>query len=327
MTLFPTLGVYPVESSRDSSRMWGSVHRLSVLTLVAAIALVALGGFTRGSGSGYGCADRWPLCEGGLLGGLLPRAEYHMIVEWSHRWLAALVGVLAFVMAVQAWRRFRSDWVVVGSSSAAVVVIGIQAWLGREVVKRHLSADLVSVHLGISMVVVALLAIVAVSSRRRRPDPTDSSWIRWLGGGAAGSLTVTLLGSVVHNQYIPGWPLVFGSLVPELSTSVQIVHFLHRATAGLLAAYLLYLVVSVRRRERPSVERSAIDLAAGFYFANVALGGVHVLTRVQSPGVVAAHLAAAAVVWVFLVGATTAAARAGATHLETSEVPTMRGGS
>jgi heme a synthase len=62
--------------------------------------LVMLGGYTRGSGSGYGCEDRWPLCENGLLGGLLPRLEYHMIVEWTHRWVAAIVGLLIIATAV-----------------------------------------------------------------------------------------------------------------------------------------------------------------------------------------------------------------------------------
>lgn len=298
-------------SSRSGSqpKVERSVHRLSVATLVAAVTLVALGGFTRGSGSGYGCADRWPLCEGGLLGGWLPRAEYHMVVEWSHRWLAAWVGILAVLTAVQAWRRLRLDRLPAASSTAAVVAIGVQAWVGREVVKGYLSADLVSVHLGISMVVVALLAITAVSTRRLDPAPRDVSWIWCLAGGAAGSLAVLLLGSLVHNQYVPGWPLVSGNLIPELSTAVVLVHFLHRAAAGLVAAYLIYLVISVRRRRRPRLERITVDMAAVLHFVNVGLGGLHVLTRVQSSGIVVAHLAAAAMVWALLVGAATAAAR------------------
>ena len=81
--------------------------RLAKLTLIVTLFLVTLGGFTRGSGSGYGCADRWPLCEDGLLGGLLPRWEYHMVIEWTHRWVAAVVGLLAISTAISAWRHFR----------------------------------------------------------------------------------------------------------------------------------------------------------------------------------------------------------------------------
>ena len=85
-----------------------STRRLSRSGLAATLVLVAFGAFTRGSGSGYGCADQWPLCEGGALGGLLPRLEFEMIIEWTHRWIAALVGLIAIATAIQAWRTHRS---------------------------------------------------------------------------------------------------------------------------------------------------------------------------------------------------------------------------
>lgn len=284
-------------------------HRLSLIALIAGVALVALGGYTRGSGSGFGCADRWPLCDNGLLGGWLPRAEFHMIVEWSHRWLAALVGLLAVLTAAWIWRRGRTARLARWSSLAAVVVIGFQAWLGRQVVKGHLAADLVSIHLAVSMLVVALLAITVVSTRQPTSTHRDVAWVGWLAGGAAGSLLVLLTGSVVHNQYVPGWPLVFGTLFADLSTPTVAIHFFHRVAAGVMVAYLGFLVLSVRRRRRPRFERLAMDVGATLHLANVGLGGVHVLTRVQSSAVVAAHLALAAIVWVSLVMATTAATR------------------
>ena len=102
-----------------------TTRNISRWTLAATLLLITFGGFTRGSGSGYGCSDRWPLCQDGLLGGLLPRGEFHMIVEWTHRWLAAVVGILAVATAVVAWRRLERwiAWVAV----SAVVVIGVQA--------------------------------------------------------------------------------------------------------------------------------------------------------------------------------------------------------
>lgn len=149
-----------------------TVRRLARATLAATLALVAVGGFTRGSGSGYGCEDRWPLCEQGLLGGLLPRPEATMVVEWSHRWLAATVGVLAVVTAVLAWRRRRAPGVV-GPAVVAVGVIGAQAWVGRLVVARDLDGDLVALHLAISMVVVALVTVVVMMAGPP-PEPAPS---------------------------------------------------------------------------------------------------------------------------------------------------------
>ena len=140
-----------------------STRRLSRFALVATLALVVIGGYTRGSGSGFGCSDRWPLCENGLAGGLRPRADYNMIVEWTRRWVAAVVGVAAIAVAVSAWRRHRERRMIVLPATTAVFVIGVQAWVGHLVVKQDLDADLVSVHLVISMTVVALFTIVLLA--------------------------------------------------------------------------------------------------------------------------------------------------------------------
>jgi heme A synthase len=295
-----------------------SVSRLAVTTLVATVVLIAFGGFTRGSGSGYGCADRWPLCENGLLGGLLPRLEYHMIIEWTHRWIAAVVGLLAVVTAVAAWRQMRRHRLVLYPAFAAVVVIGIQAWLGRQVVKGDLAADLVSFHLAVSLIVVGLLSVLAVTAWRTdtdppaAPHPTSSAWAYILAATAVGSYGLVILGSYVHNLYIPGWPLVKNTLFPSLPSSHFVVHFLHRVVAGLGLIALIWLAREVVRRGRPQAERLMI-WAAGLAFAvNVGLGAAHVFTRVRSSALVASHLGLAAIVWVLLVTAATAAAYRGA---------------
>ncbi len=286
-----------------------STRRLSRFALVATLALVAIGGYTRGSGSGFGCSDRWPLCENGLAGGLLPRADYNMIVEWTHRWVAAVVGVAAIAVAVSAWRRHRERRMIVLAATAAVFVIGVQAWVGRLVVKQDLDADLVSVHLVISMTVVALFTIVllAVSvetSESLRGGTGDRTWARLVAVAAAGSFVVLLLGSYVHNLYVGGWPLVANTVVPDLSNRFVAAHFLHRALAGILLVYLVHLAVVARRQRLPGADRRLIYAANVVYASNIGLGAAHVFTRVDSSVLVAAHLLAAALVWALLVGAT-----------------------
>ena len=282
---------------------------LSRLTLVATLILVAVGGFTRGSGSGYGCSDRWPLCENGLLGGLLPRWEYHMVIEWSHRWLAAMVGVLAIATAISAWRHFRQRSVVVGPAIAAVVVIGIQAWVGRLVVKGDLATDLVSLHLAISMTVVALLTIVVVATTIPENEPgwleSRRGWTIRVGVAAAASFSLLMLGSVVHNRYFSGWPLMGNTLLPDLPNATSAAHYLHRLLAGILLAYLVYLVYLSKKIDVPARERRLIVTAEAVYLINVALGAAHVFTMVSSAFLVAAHLGLAAIVWSLLVAATT----------------------
>ena len=279
--------------------------------LAATIALVTLGGYTRGSGSGYGCEDRWPLCEGGLLGGLLPRADFNMIVEWSHRWLAAMVGLLAILTAVAAWRHARRwvGWV----SVAAVGFIGIQAWVGRLVVTNNLDADLVSLHLGISMTVALLLTVVAVATSPIETDP-DSSWTVRLSVGAVVTGSVLLLGSFVHNVYVPGWPLTLDDWIPDLGSRTIALPFLHRVTAATAVVIAGLLSWQVERFRRPDFERVAVHVASGAVALNVGLGAAHVFTEVTWAWLVASHLGIASTALVAYVAAASSAAGAAGTN-------------
>jgi len=310
------LVVGPVLVHRGRRSLWivNPTARLSRVALTATLVLVGIGGFTRGSGSGYGCADRWPLCEDGALGGLLPRWEYHMVVEWLHRWTAAVVGVLVIATLISTWRHHRHRTVVVRLAVAALVVVAIQAWIGRSVVKADLDVDLVALHLAVSMVVLALLTLVAVALSPRRNDSqvtdADHTWTTRLGVAAGGSYALLLLGAYVHNRYFSGWPLVSNNLVPDLSDRYTVVHWLHRAVAGAGFFYLGWLMATARRVGRPAGEQSLLRLATGAYALNVGLGAVHVLTEVTSSAVITAHLLGSAVVWTALV-AVTALSRTG----------------
>ncbi|MFQ5558435.1 MAG: COX15/CtaA family protein, partial [Acidimicrobiales bacterium] len=208
--------------------------------------------------------------------------------------------------------------VVTWAATAAVAVIGVQAWVGRMVVTEDLDADLVSVHLTISMIVVALITFVVVTTApfppNRASDPSGDTrdWTRLVAGGAAATLTVLLLDSYVHNLYISGWPLVGGRLVPSLTNRYVAVHFVHRLGAALVMALLVYLVAASLRRDRPRAEQLLVKGAASCFATNVALGAAHVFTEVSSSALVATHLLVAALVWTQLIAATTLAARGSA---------------
>jgi heme A synthase len=278
-----------------------STRTLARWSLATTIFLVMLGGYTRGSGSGYGCEDRWPLCEDGLLGGLLPRLEYHMIVEWTHRWVAAIVGVLIVATAVAAWRSRPRRRRVLVPAVAAIFVVGLQAWLGRAIVKGALDRDLVSIHLTVSMAIVGLLVLVVIGSREDPLSRAGAGW-RWaLVAGAATAYGVLLLGSTVHNLYFPGWPVMSDGPIPEFTNRYVVLHFTHRILAGSGFLYLVWL--AWRGWKTARAERWLLVAAAGAFTVNVALGAVHVFTEVSSAAVVAFHLLFAALAWAASVGA------------------------
>src|ERR1700680_2391093 len=96
-------------------------RRLAVVTAICAYLQIALGGVVRVSGSGLGCPD-WPLCHGRPY----PPADMHAIIEYSHRAVGSVTGVLIIATVVMAWvvfrkRRPRVAWL---ASASLLGVVG-----------------------------------------------------------------------------------------------------------------------------------------------------------------------------------------------------------
>ena len=64
-----------------------AIQYLALSTLVVLYSLMFIGGYISASGLGLTCPE-WPQCPNGFM----PSAEY--FVEWTHRLIAASVGVL-----------------------------------------------------------------------------------------------------------------------------------------------------------------------------------------------------------------------------------------
>ena len=280
--------------------------RLARITLITVVLQIALGAYTRGSGSGYGCRDRWPLCEGGALGGLLPRLEFHMIVEWSHRWVASIAVLLVAATAVSVWRHHRDRRELRAAAVIALVTILGAAGLGGIVVATNLNADLVTVHLTAALALVALLTYLNVRLRSAPPPPPDRLWSGALALGCTAVFSVLLLGSLVHNEYVPGWPLVSSQVRLGESWIVPL-HLAHRVAAAATLVLLVALAIAAVRRRRPPFETRMVHAAATLFVVNIGLGAAHVFTEVSSPTLVVAHLLAAALVWGCVVAAAAAA--------------------
>lgn len=290
-------------------------QKLSLASLITALVLVGIGAFTRGSGSGFGCRDRWPLCENGLLGGWLPRWEFEMVVEWTHRWVASIVIVLLAVLTVRAFRRHRSETRLTRPAVIALIAVLFQAGLGAAVVKSGLDVDLVSVHLGTAMIVVGLLAAITVNSHfigvRGSVDGPTAGWTRALWAGAAGVYGVIILGSLVHNRYVPGWPITDAGLIPTGADTTTQLHFGHRLFVGIVLGLLVLLAIRAVRDERPRPETSLVHAGVALYTVNIGLGAAHVFTKVSSAGLIVAHLTVATMAWAAFVAAAVLARRNG----------------
>lgn len=107
-----------------------SFRRLLKTLLGATIGLVVIGVIVRATDSGMGCPD-WPLCYGQILP---PLDDYKAWLEWIHRTVAALIGLIALGVVAAALRSLRGRRSLQGASVALLALVLFQAWLGRQTV-------------------------------------------------------------------------------------------------------------------------------------------------------------------------------------------------
>src|SRR6266508_2051976 len=152
--------------------------------------LIILGAIVRITGSGMGCGEHWPLCNGRLL----PPLDLPTLIEYGHRLAAAAVSLLVVVLAAYAWwlRRdaaggvrdapngpiarsrppppstafFRSGV----AAYIALALLTLQLGLGAVTVKLSLPPWTVILHLGTAMLLLATLIVAA----RGRPSVPPS---------------------------------------------------------------------------------------------------------------------------------------------------------
>ena len=281
-------------------------QKLAATTLGTAILLVTIGVIVRATDSGLGCPD-WPLCHGQLLP---PLDDPKAWIEWIHRTVAAIIGFEILGLAVLAWVDHRDRGSLLWPTLAAVVLVGFQAWLGRETVRLGNSGESVTAHLAAAMLLVALLVFVTV----RAGFPARV-------GGWGGSQRFTLLAAfttlatfalLLFGSHVtatdtalvfPDWPLMNGSLIPPL-TELTSAHVLHRWVAAVVGAIVVALAIVAWRtqRDEPAIVRLAVG-AAVLFAIQVAIGGLQVLTRL-SAWTQTLHLALGAVILATLVGLT-----------------------
>jgi heme A synthase len=270
---------------------------------VVIFGLIVIGGVVRATDSGDGCPD-WPLCHGRLI----PQTDKHTLIEYSHRATASVTGVLVLAITVWAWRAYRSVPRIFYPAVLAFVLVLFQAGLGGAAVLNDLAAEIVMVHLGTALVILALLALIATTSiDHGRPlvRPHVSSRIGRLALVAwGGTLVLMLIGAYVavadYALACSGWPLCNGEVIPSAdATSVQ-VHFGHRAIAGLLGLVIVALAAQVwqQRREAPLAFRLVL-VALALYATQVLIGAANVWTEVADE-VSAAHLAFGTLLWLAL---------------------------
>ncbi|MDR7611912.1 MAG: heme o synthase [Armatimonadota bacterium] len=270
-----------------------AVVRLLVANLIATFTLIVLGGVVRATGAGLACPD-WPLCHGRLI----PPLEPLVLVEWSHRLVASLVGVLTLAAVVVVWRDPSSRAVLGRPAVLAVLLLAVQVVLGGLTVRLLLSAWLVVAHLGAAMAFFAVLVVLAVTAFTLGPAAPPRDRFRWLAVATA----VVAYGLVLAGGYVsatgaglacPDWPLCYGQLLPALRGRVG-PHLLHRFSAVVAGAMIVATawVASRTQGRRPALQATSA-VAVGLFVLQVLLGALNIEYELAD-AVTVSHLATAA---------------------------------
>lgn len=268
--------------SEHSAGRKGRVARLAGAALVATVLLIALGNVVTATGSGMGCGDDWPHCNGALL----PEFFNHtVVIEYGHRALAGIVSLLALGTAMLA--RSLGDTPArrhIGRPAAwALGALVVQVLLGAVTVKLELPPSVVMMHLATSMVFLALIA-VAYGRARGWALPQPPAMSPKVTGWAVAALAVTfaqiVLGAYMRHRgaaaACTGLPACGGAegWLP-LGQPDALVHMLHRFGGLAAAGCTLGLWWRARRATDVTVRRGA-TLAIGAVGLQILLGAVAV---------------------------------------------------
>jgi heme A synthase len=287
-----------------------TIRLLAFVTSGASYLLIVLGGWVRITGSGMGCGDDWPLCNGQIIPSLSDTATF---IEWSHRLVA--LGVSALVVAVAALGYLqRQDPKVSGPGGPlrpavlALVLMLVQVLLGAITVWLELPATAVILHLGTAMGMVAALLVAGLNAGQHQ---VSAEWTgaasTWRSAVVALGLAgvAVLMGGLTANMgaagACTGFPLCNGQIFPTGGTGgLSHIHWFHRLVAYGLTLHLIGMAVRVARRKAPTVVRRATMVAMAVTVVQIVVGAGMMLSVLQAHWR-ATHVAAGTAVWMAMV--------------------------
>ncbi len=136
---------------------------LALISLIVLYSLMFLGGYVSAAGLGLTCPD-WPLCPSGIF----PTEEY--LIEWTHRVVAATAGALIIATAVSSWVTKNSSKYLKLTGTLGAVFVVTQITLGALVIDLKLQALLVAIHLGIGILLFAMVLMTTLFAFRLAKD-------------------------------------------------------------------------------------------------------------------------------------------------------------
>ncbi|HET8569293.1 MAG TPA: heme o synthase [Candidatus Limnocylindria bacterium] len=270
-------------------------RRLVLAALAISFIAIAWGGLVRATGSGMGCADEWPLCQGGLF----PDADADSRIEWIHRVLALADGAAVIALA---WASRRHRGLTRTLAYAAVPLFFMQAVLGAIAVWLHLRDEWVTLHFANAQLLVGTLA--ALYAHVRWPALAGAErtrrWTALIVGTAGAIFVLQLSGAYVRGAGATAacgsWPFCSGDLLLP-ATGAPALHMLHRYLAAAAGVLVVYAALAAWRRRREIPGAGALAAwTLGLFVLQIAVGAAMPLTAFNAVPL-ALHPTVASALW------------------------------
>ncbi len=218
------------------------------------ILVILWGAVVRATGSGAGCGNHWPKCNGQII----PRPDsIEVLIEFSHRLTSGLAGLLALGLLVWAWRAYAPGSLVRRWAGVAFFLMLVEGFIGMLLVRLELVQDnastlravAIALHLTNTFLLLASQAMTAWLAGRGE----QFRWRAGLAGSLRGLLVVGVLGALLlsaagavtalGDTLFPAESLAAGiaqDLDPTAHFLIQL-RVIHPALAIVTVAYLYWL--------------------------------------------------------------------------------------
>lgn len=277
-----------------------NVARFAWIVLAFNVAVIVEGAFVRATGSGAGCGNHWPLCNGQVVFGTPAMAT---VIEFAHRSMTGIDTVMMLGLLAWTFRAFPQRHPVRLGATLSTLFLFTEALIGAALVKFGLVVNdasparmaVLSLHLANTLMLLACLTLTAWwAGGHPRIRPT---WMAWMSLVSMALLGITGVLAALSDTLYPVHSLTAG-FAQDLNPDANIVVNLrvpHPIFAGAVGLWLIYYAIS----RASAAGRLAQGLIATVV-AQLLVGALNVLL-LAPVGMQLVHLLLADVLWIFLV--------------------------